>query len=592
MLRVPFVLLWNLLSALVFSLRWLLFRLGRFLSRSHPRWVHWKIPAHQTFGPPQGLAALAQSTLSFMEAREQVQNLCDDPGIHGVIVTADGLSGGPAHTADLAALVRKLKASGKIILFHSHSLTDREYQLAIEADQILLTPGGRVYLFGLRMEHYFAASLLERIGVAAQFIHIGSFKTAMHQFIHDEGTQAQRLSMKQLLTDLSVLQEDAIQERRGLEPEELKGLVARMPMDDHEALFRNVIDARWPRRKITEWIAAGHRPPEAPDPTIAEIRTASEKVIVHTLTKHQGSVPRYRWRPLLMGQRGVAMMDLSGTIVMPDMEIPGSSAATIDPREVLPVLRALRKDHRTRAVVLHINSPGGSALASEIIWEGISELAESKPVIAYCSDVAASGGYYMAVAAHGIMCQPRTITGSIGVIAGKFSAPGVLETLGLGHESTQRHEASRFMSLTDPLSEESLENLRRDARSFYRQFLRRVGQARQLPKRRLHRFARGRVYTGVDAHHRGLVDELGDLEDALAMARKMGDLPENAPTRFAGHRKIQLSALLRQRAVSAMLPSAMLPSALLPEAATRLHLIHAIARRDPLLALLPAELSQ
>ena len=579
MLRLPFVLFWNTVSALVFSLKWFFFRLGRFLSRSRPRWVHWKVPAHQPFGPSRGLAALAQNTLSFLEVREQLQNLCKDPGVHGVVITADGLSAGAAHTADLVALLRQLRDSGKTILYHAHSLTDREYQLAIEADQILLTPGGRAYLFGLRMEHYFAASLLERLGIAVQFVHIGAFKTAMHRFIHDESTRAQRLSMEQLLTDLSTLQEEAIQEHRGLKQEDLNTLVARMPLDDHEALFRNVIDARWPRRKLTEWIAAGHRPPDAPDPTTEEIRAAAEKVIIQTLTQHQRSVPRYRWSPLFFGERNVAIMDLSGTIVMPDMEIPGSSAATIDPREVLPVLRALKQSPRTRAVVLHINSPGGSALASEILWEGISELAESKPVIAYCSDVAASGGYYMAVAAHGIICQPRTITGSIGVIAGKFSAPGVLETLGLGHESLERHESSHFMSLTEPLSDAVLDNLHRDARSFYRQFLRRVGQARHLPKRRLHRFARGRVYTGVDAQHRGLVDELGSLEDALAMAKKAANLPEDAPVHFASHRKVQLSALLRQRAASA----------LLPDSASRLHLIYAIARKDPLLALLPVE---
>ncbi len=581
MLRAPFVFIWNALKALVFALKWALFRLGRFLTRKKPRWVHWHVPARHPFGPPRGVAALFQDTPSFLDARERLLRLADDPDVDGLLITADGLSMGSAHVGDLADLADRLRDSGKAVLFHSHSLMGREYRLALAADQILVTPGAHLYLFGLRIEQFFAAPLLERLGVAAQFVHLGAFKTAAHRFIHEEGTSPQRLAVDQLLTSLAKLQESHLAERRGLADDELPDLFGTMPIDDQEAIHRKLIDARWPRRKLRHWIASGHLAEGEQPPSPEEAEKAAGQVIIRDLPAHVGGIPRFQWVPLFRHQPAIAVMDLSGMIVMPDTEIPGHSAATIDPKEVLPALRALKRARHIRAVVLHINSPGGSAIASEIIWDAIGDLGEAKPVIAYMSDVAASGGYYLSVAAHGIICRPETITGSIGVIAGKFSLPGALEHLGIHHETFARHESSRFMSLSEPLSEDSLENLRRDARAFYRQFLRRVGESRGLPRRRLHRFARGRVYTGVDAHRRGLVDKLGGFEDAVDLARELASLDDRAPLVFQPHRKVSLPALLRTRATSAIVPDTL----------QELRGIHAIARREPLLALLPLRLT-
>jgi len=248
-------------------------------------------------------------------------------------------------------------------------------------------------------------------------------------------------------------------------------------------------------------------------------------------------------------------MDLSGMIVMGGTELPGQSAASVDPAEVVPKLNALRLNRRVRAVVLHINSPGGSALASEILWAAIERLRRVKPVIAYCSDVAASGGYYMAVACDKIICQPETVTGSIGVIAGKIALPGVFEKLHLNVEHREHDPVSRFQSLASPLPPRALANLQYDARAFYRMFLRRVGHARQIPRRRLHRYARGRVYTGLDALERGLVDELGGFERAFQLACQMAELsPERSKLRFAAHRRVSLPSLLR-RQLRAELPA-------------------------------------
>ncbi|MFB6263308.1 MAG: S49 family peptidase, partial [Bradymonadaceae bacterium] len=170
--------------------------------------------------------------------------------------------------------------------------------------------------------------------------------------------------------------------------------------------------------------------------------------------------PELRWMPLTDTEQRIAVVDLSGMIVMPDMQLPGSGGPVIDPDEVIPVLEHVRETPQFGAVLLQINSPGGSALASEIIGEAIEDLKREKPVAAYCTDV----GYYLASAADSIVCHRATVTGSIGVIVGKFSAPGIPEKLGVNIESIHEHDADTFTSLAHPLSDDLFERLgiRRD----------------------------------------------------------------------------------------------------------------------------------
>ena len=228
------------------------------------------------------------------------------------------------------------------------------------------------------------------------------------------------------------------------------------------------------------------------------------------------------------------------------------SGASIDPEQVLPLLKRLENHRRVAGVLLHINSPGGSALSSDLIWQGIEELRSKKAVVAYCSDVAASGGYYLAVGADEVYCRPESIMGSIGVIAGKFAAGSALEPLGITHESVAGDEASTFGSLFDPLPEAVVAQLTEDTRAFYRRFLNRVGQARHIPKHRLHRFARGRVYTGETAFNRGLVDGTGGLKQAMERLLAIVELDsEEVDIKTFAHRHQSLSDLVKSSAMQA-----------------------------------------
>lgn len=584
MLRVPFILVWNLLKFLSFLLKSFFFRLSHFLTRNKRKWVHLKLPPRQPFALFTGWAARLQDKHSYLELRAAIERLSKAPHLEGVLITADNLTVGPAQAADLRALIRRLQNAGKSVLFHTHSIMGRDFDLAMAADKILMTPGGRFYVFGLRFENYFAAPLLDKLGVAAQFVHIGPFKTAAHRFIHDRSTLPLNLMMNQLLEGLTKEREARIQTDRPEALEYLDQAFSLMPLTDRQALFLRFIDAPLQRRLIRRWIEEGEDFLDSPRELFIEpdgqerANRELPRVAITDAFAYVDSIPAYHWTPIRGASPIIATVDLSGMIVMSGIELPGQTSATIDPDQVLPLLHRLATNPRVAAVILYINSPGGNALASELLWDGIRRLNTRKPTIAYLNDVAASGGYYMAVGTDHIICHPETITGSIGVIAGKLSFPGLLDKLGVVHESIQHHDTSQFLSPATPLSEDVLQNLRSDARSFYRQFLRRVGQARQLPRRRLHRYARGRVYTGRDAHRRGLVDHLGGFDDALALAKELAGLPDDTPLIHFHHRKITLASLLKGTAATSPLLVE------LPTQAQELRLLHALLRQDPLLA--------
>jgi protease-4 len=211
---------------------------------------------------------------------------------------------------------------------------------------------------------------------------------------------------------------------------------------------------------------------------------------------------------------------------------------SITPQPVIKALKRLAKDTSVKAVVLRIDSPGGSATASDLIWRQIKKLAQKKPTIASLGRVAGSGGYYIAVAADEIIAHPETITGSIGVIAGKLSGGPLLDKLGIKVESMSEVEDNNLSSLAAPLTEPELTNLRRDIRAFYRRFIRCVAEGRQMSRQRVHRLGRGRVYTGSRALGVGLVDRLGGLQDAIDVACERAGLESrSAEVVFVDHKK-------------------------------------------------------
>jgi protease-4 len=593
MLRAPIVLLINLFKLLgyIWSSFW--FKLGYFFRRKKKLYLKLELESSYHFGPKTGLAKLFQQKPSFLELRRSIQRIRDDETVAGVIIVPESTSMGHGQLAELNRLFDSLGEAGKHVVGHAQMPMTRDYLLLTSAQDILLSPAGRVYSFGPRFDQYFGSQALEKLGVVPQFIHIGEFKTATHRFIHEEMTQAQRLMMRSLYDSLKGVMRDRIAHTRGLSEEQAEAFFAQAPLDTRQAWRAGFADGEIFREVIGDWLdepqqtsPIGYidRPrqdqDDGNDQEKPSTKTDPESLIIDAAGHLEALPGPFEWKPLFRPKPRFAVLDLSGMIVMPNMSIPGQGSVVIDPHEVVPALRNIRENSAYAGVILHIDSPGGSALASDIIWHAIEQLRRVKPIVAHCSNVVGSGGYYLAVGADHIICERETLTGSIGVITGKMSVGGVPEKLGINAESIYDHDADTFSSITKPLSDEMMQRMDNDARSFYRRFLQRVGQSRKLARRRLHRYARGRVYLGEAALQRGLIDEIGGFDLAIERLADLCDIdPDKTQTSYIGHRKESLKSAI-SGSMQAQMP-AWLEQAFEPA------MLAALLERDPVLALMP-----
>jgi protease-4 len=510
-----------------------------------------------------------------------IGQLAADKRVEGVYFKLDGVRFGAAEGRQITAQLERLRAAGKRIVCHMDQGALGDYLLATAADTILMSPPGRLYTFGLSLGMISAREALQKAGIEASFVHLGRFKTATHHFTRRRPTRPQTLMMRQLLRGLAGELLARVQDRRGLSPERARALLDLAPLTAHDARRLGFLDGAVYSDQIKETLEATGEP--------------GREVALLTAQAWQRQQPP-ALRPLRPRRRPtVAVLHLKGTIMH---DLPGGGAQLrqmITPKPIIEAISALRKDKYVKAVVLHIDSPGGSALASDLIWRQLRKLAQDKPLIASLGNVAASGGYYLAVAAHKIVAQRESLTGSIGVIAGKLSGGPLLQKLGVHIEHLREGAVAGFSSMDEPLGEAEAANLRRDIRAFYRRFLHRVWLGRGIPRRQLHRLARGRVYTGAQAHRVGLVDALGDLDDAIALACQEAHLDRaDVRVRFVDHRGGGLKKMIQPAAalawesppsapsLSDALVEALTPDALQPALAAAL-----LLRQPAVLALAP-----
>jgi protease IV len=544
-LRLPFTLLGNLWRLIAFLFARSFSVLLWPLRRKRPR-------LYAELGLASAYALGAEDSLStrwfgagpsFLQLRQDIKRLRQDPRLTGVVLDVSGCAMGAAQAADLRDQLDSLRDAGKHLVAHADGVSTRELLLMSAADHITLSAPARLYTLGLRIEEIFAAPLLRRLGVSPQFIHIGAFKTATHRMHKDAMTPPQRLMMTGLQQGFTDLIQRRLTQRRDLPLDTIQQAFVQAPLEARTGAAMGLIDATVAREDLADWIALKRHDAKPPTPTGDEDSPAAQaSVKLRGADQILASQPRQLgWRPLLRRRRYIGVLDLTGAIASSPGGIgrlaPGlpGQGPSIRPDEVIPALHRLRDDAACVGMIIHINSPGGSALASDLIWSALDRI--GKPSVAYCSDVAASGGYYIACAADRIICRPETITGSIGVITGKVALGDALEPLGIRVEAIEQTPSSRFNSMFAPLPPEVLAQLQADARGFYRRFLERVGIARRIHPERLHRYARGRVYLGDEALARELVDDLGGMESAIATIYDLCKTDEaHAPLRFIEHR--------------------------------------------------------
>lgn len=438
------------------------------------------------------------------------------------------------------------------------------YYLATAFREIWMQPSGEAGLIGFASNAMFLRDALDKVGIEAQFVARGEYKSAADLFTEDGYTDANREAVTRMLESLQDQVWQAVAQSRQIDAGVLDELADKAPLLRDEALSSGLIDRIGFRdeayARIAELAGVEGVSPESID-------TADKLPRMH-LARYAGTArPRLAPPvPSIPGRRGkptIAVVSVEGPIVNgrggPQGLPLGPSSAGGD--TIASALREVAADDEVSAIVLRVDSPGGSVTASETIWREVQRARDrGKPVVASMGSIAASGGYYVSMGADAIVANPGTITGSIGVITGKLVVRDLKDRLGVGSETLRTNANADAWSIDAPFTDEQRARREAEADMFYNDFVERVARGRNLRTEDVDAVARGRVWTGADALERGLVDELGGFRTAVRRAKVLAGLDEDTEVRLVGYPGSSLLDLLwprgSSRPVAASVPEA------------------------------------
>jgi protease IV len=426
-----------------------------------------------------------------------------------------------AAMQELRLGVRAFAASGKATFAWAESFGEGSgdmaaYVLATGFDQIWLQPGGGLGLLGVAVETTFVRGTLDLLGIKAQLEQRYEFKNAADRLIRTDFTQAHRIALDRLAESIFTEGVAAIADGRGIEAVRVRELADTGPRTAPEALDAGLVDALGYRDEVYAAIRS-------------RVGTDVELLFADRWRPHR--------RPHVPARRKghVALVEVRGVIVSGRTR-RGPTGRQVGSDSVGAALRAARNDEHVRAVVLHVDSPGGSAVASDTIWREVCLVRDTgKPVVVSMGEAAASGGYYIACPADVIVALPCTLTGSIGVYGGKMVVRELFDRLGLTTGTVSHGARSLMFSPRRGFSDDERERLAATMDAIYDDFVAKVARGRGRPVAEIESIARGRVWTGSDALSIGLVDELGGLRDAVRIARSRAGLSADAPVCHAVH---------------------------------------------------------
>ncbi|MGC2652885.1 MAG: signal peptide peptidase SppA [Mycobacterium sp.] len=440
------------------------------------------------------------------------------------------------------------------------------YYLASAFGEVWMQPSGTVGLVGFATNALFLRGALEKAGIEAQFVAKGQYKSAANLFTQHGYTDAHREADSRLLESLHSQVWQAVAESRNIDPGAVDALADRAPLLRHDAVASGLVDRIGFRdeayARMAELVGAE---PHSADNADADGDDTTPRLYLARYARM--SAPRQAPAlPPILGRSPkptVAVITVAGQIVSgrggPQMLPIGPSSVGGD--TIAAALREAANDDSVAAIVLRVDSPGGSVTASETIWRAVVKAGKKgKPVVASMGAVAASGGYYVSTAADAIVANPGTITGSIGVLSGKLVAKGLKDKLGVGFDTVRTNANADAWSINAPFTAEQQAQVEAEADLCYSDFVERVAEGRNMSNEAVDAVAQGRVWTGADALERGLVDELGGLRTALRRAKILAGLDEDTEVRIVSYPNSSLWELLRPR------PSSLPAAASLPEA--------------------------
>ena len=522
---------------------------------------------HETAGfDPFAMIANGGRPLLLREAVAAIHRAADDPRVAGLIarVQIPAAAAGPVQELrEAIAAFSDVKPSLAWAETYPGTLS---YYLASAFREVWMQPSGTVGLVGFATNALFLRDALDKAGIEAQFIARGEYKSAANLFTQDSYTDAHREADGRLIESLHAQVWQAVAESRHLEPAAVDALADKAPLLRDDAVTGGLVDRIGFRdeaySRIAELAGAPGISPETGD---ADGDDAPSRLYLSRYARATARRPAPPMPPI-PGRKTkptIAVVTLHGPIVSgrggPQLLPLGNSSAGGD--TIGAALREAAADDSVSAIVLRVDSPGGSVTGSETIWREVNRVRDGgKPVVVSMGAVAASGGYYVSMAADAIVANPGTITGSIGVVTGKLVARELKDRLGVGSDSVRTNPNADAWSVNAPFTAEQHAHVEAEADLFYTDFVERVAKGRRLTVEAVDAVARGRVWTGADAKEHGLVDELGGLRTAITRAKVLAGFDADTDVRLVGYPGSSLLEFLRPK------PSSQPAAASLPDA--------------------------
>jgi protease-4 len=425
------------------------------------------------------------------------------------LIDLDGMIAGMGSITELRQMLREFKSSGKFIKAYAKNYGEGGYYLASIADEVMIHPEGSIEFNGLNTNVLFLKGTFEKLGIEPQIFRVGDFKSAVEPFVREDMSDESRLQMQEMVDELNDHLMEAVAESRNLPFDEVRHISDSM-------LVRNPEDAL--SRKLVDKLVYNDEMREALKDEIDadELNLISYRGYANSFATFE------------QGRNRIAVVVASGEII-------GGKGGwdMVGDVEFVKALREIRENENIKAVVLRVNSPGGSYLASDAIWREVKLLADEKPVIASMSDYAASGGYYISMAADTIVAHPNTITGSIGIFSILFNMKELMNKhLGMTTDGVKTGMYSDLYTSDRPLNPDEKEIIQTEVNKNYDTFIRKAAEGRSMSEEAIRKVASGRVWTGTQAVENGLVDILGDFNTAVEIAAEKAGVADDYRLRY------------------------------------------------------------
>jgi protease-4 len=482
---------------------------------------------------PTRFPGMSSGALSIHDLWYNLERAAKDERIKGVLLRVQYLETGFAKVEEIGRLLKRFARSKKPVVAFVVDGGLKEYYLASFADKVILFKGGALSVSGIAAEALFLKNTLSKLGVQADILHIGNYKTAPNTFTEERMTPAHRESTQALIDDLYQAVIEGIAANRKLDAADVKKILDRSPLPQEEYVRAKLVDA------------LGYE-----DDMFHSLPATYPEVDFKSYAKTSSPLP-------FSGSKKIAVIFASGEI-----NLGRSGGQSLFGGDVLGSdtlawqLRQARNNYAVKAVVLRVDSPGGSAVASDVILREAELLAQKKPLVLSMSDMAASGGYWISLSAHKIFAEPETITGSIGVFSGKFVLKGLYDKIGVNKEIVRTSEFAGMYSDYQLFTEGERQKVMADMEHIYGEFLKKVAANRKMSVADVDKIAGGRVWSGRAAMKLHLVDGLGGLTDALEEARKLARIPlsEKFGVRIYPQKRSFLEMIFEMAAVKAQNP--------------------------------------